>query len=145
MSEEFPLAHPSFRQLIETAKFGDRDWRDIETLRAGLGPDPQLSASRWLLFLLGISLNQHRQTDKVTSEEVYIDSRGAENLRLLVLEPANESSQESSPRPCLLWAHGGGFVIRRPEIDLPFLSYLVEKTGIVVIVSPASRSLRATF
>ena len=53
----------------------------------------------------------------------------AGDVRALVYRPADDSATTAG----LLWLHGGGYVMGRPEVDHPHSSWLAKELGIVVV------------
>lgn len=66
----------------------------------------------------------------VQSSEMFIPSEGEEHqIRLCVYKPRDSAGQA----PALLWIHGGGYVIGRPEMNAAYVTGLVQELGLVVV------------
>ena len=63
------------------------------------------------------------------SEHWVSASESAPPIRLVIFE--RETS--SASRPALLWAHGGGFVIGRPEQDMAFVERILDHLDIAIV------------
>ena len=54
---------------------------------------------------------------------------GQPAVRLVMLERA----ASSSPRPALLWLHGGGYVVGAPEQDMTLLTRMLERLNVLIV------------
>jgi len=108
---------------------------------ARLAPaDPEL---RTPILALPLSLTSHRAlnvirslperpvpvVDGVTLDERVATVAGADDTRVLVYRPDGVAE----PTGALLWIHGGGLILGRPEMDNDFCSSLARDLGIVVV------------
>lgn len=107
--------------------------------------DPELyMAPLWLPISLtpalrSLSIRQQRRAppaqlpSHVEMAEVLLERpNGGEPLRVLTLQRITRTST-SAARPAILWIHGGGYVIGRPEQDLGFISHLLRHLDVIFI------------
>lgn len=108
---------------------------ELAALVAGLPAPPttvaELAATRAQLD----TLVRQRRAQAMHCPTVAVEERQAPGLpgepavRVLVFRPVGAPS----PRPALLWLHGGGFVAGTPEFDEAQLNELVEAVGCIVV------------
>jgi acetyl esterase/lipase len=94
---------------------------------------PRLRFNRWSLRLLRL-LTRLQPTPKlpvgIRLEQMFILSQTpGHKIRLRIYKP----KEMTSPVPVLVWMHGGGLIIGRPEMDDAFLTRCVQELGIVVV------------
>ena len=107
----------------------------------GLHPDlqraaaksPSFDLNRWNLLLVRLAL--HWLPMPKAPKEIRVenlrnpDGAGRRNLRLRVYRP----SASAAPTPVLLWFHGGGYVIGKPEMDDAVCGQYARELGIAVV------------
>jgi acetyl esterase/lipase len=83
------------------------------------------------LFNLGTYLTPSPRTpDDIRVENPYIRGQGDRTkVRLRIYKPKNIAS----PTPVLIWLHGGGYVMGRPEMDEGRCIDYARKSGILVV------------
>jgi acetyl esterase/lipase len=113
MSNQFSKIHPELQQV---AKKSPKFVFDIKNL--------------WLLnFLMSLAPAQKIPKD-ILVENIHIpDQDGRTKIRLRIYKPKSISS----PTPVLLWLHGGGYVMGRPEMDDRSCIEYVRELGITVV------------
>ncbi len=85
-----------------------------------------LRVVRWLFRLIPTS----RAPDEVTVENVQVPGpEGASPVRVRIYRP----QKAQGPIPALLWIHGGGYVIGRPEMDDINCIDFARELGILVV------------
>ena len=67
--------------------------------------------------------------ESAVGEGVEVSEERAGDVRVLVYRPHGVAA----PTPVLLWLHGGGFVMGRPEVDHQHSSWLATELGVVVV------------
>jgi len=66
----------------------------------------------------------------IQAEERFIPIQDSQRrLRLCIYKP----STLNAPAPALLWMHGGGLVIGRPEMNAAYVRTLIEALGLVIV------------
>ncbi len=94
---------------------------------------PRVDYSRgniWLFNLLTRLIPPSRALEGLRVENVLISRKdGRKKLRLRVYEPGSVEA----PTPVLLWMHGGGYVMGRPEQDDGSCAQYVHELGIKVV------------
>jgi acetyl esterase/lipase len=125
--------------LVESKGIFDESLIKAETM---LDPEMRGLAAAFAAFRLsGSTLEQARRDacahepppldfiDGVRTEivDAYVTRPGGGDLRVLTVKPA-----DLEPRGCVLHLHGGGYVLGRPELALPFLQRLAVRTGCLV-------------
>ncbi len=68
-------------------------------------------------------------SEEVQKDEIIISIQGNNNLRLLILS----AKEKKESVPVILWLHGGGYAIQKPEDELSLMQEFVEHDGSVVI------------
>ena len=67
----------------------------------------------------------------VRIERAHIPSQdGQHQIRLRIYKP---QAAAAAPAPGLLWIHGGGYIIGRPEMDDAFLVRYLQELGLVIV------------
>ena len=102
-------------------------------LQAGINKIPQFTFARWNLWLLRGLLNllpAPKLPESLTIEDVFVPVADSQTkIRLRVYRPKATSSMT----PVLLWMHGGGYIIGKPEMDDGRCIQFVQELGIVVV------------
>ena len=84
----------------------------------------------WLINLIMRLIPSPTTIDGITAENIVINEpKGTSKLRLRLYS----SPSSHSPAPLLLWMHGGGNVMGRPELDDQLCAHYVRETGVMVI------------
>jgi acetyl esterase/lipase len=96
---------------------------------------PELNLSTETLPLVRASLAQMsfgavERPDLTTTEVMVAGPAGAPDVRVLVTRPATRAA---APASGLLWLHGGGYVLGRPEMNEPFIASVAAELGTVVV------------
>ena len=118
MMTTLPLVDPSLRPLLEI-------FPPIDVSPAGR------DAAR--AIVIAMEVEDHGAADglDVTVTERHIDGpQGPGSLRVLIVRPAQAGS---APQGGLLHFHGGGYVIGRPEGNLPFLRATAAAQDCVIV------------
>ncbi len=113
MTNRFDPIHPELR----------RGWKLIPktTFRRG---------TLWLIRLLNNLMPKTKAPIGVRIETLHIQAEDRKRpIRLRVYRPETSDS----PRPGLVWMHGGGMILGKPEIDDPFLLQFVQELGLVIV------------
>ena len=102
-------------------------------LQAAVKMSPSLhysSKSLWLIRLL-ISLIPAPKAPKDASiKNIKIDNKeGNAKIRLRIYQPANHTSGT----PVLIWMHGGGYIIGKPEMEDALCIQFVRELGISIV------------
>ncbi|WEV45350.1 alpha/beta hydrolase [Streptococcaceae bacterium ESL0687] len=84
-------------------------------------------------FLLDRILKRIRPADDISFEEVFIDRDDGSKLRLCIYKPKGYQSMKGLPG--LLWFHGGGYAMGRPEIETRTIENFI-RTSPTVIIAP---------
>jgi acetyl esterase/lipase len=121
--------------LINSEEHKNRMARDLTPvhpeLREVAKTFPRLTFNRWNLWLIRrLMVLQPKQKipDDVQLDQTYVQSQDMKhNIRLRIYKPKVMTA------PVLVWMHGGGLIIGKPEMDDGRLSQLVHKLGIVVV------------
>jgi acetyl esterase/lipase len=89
----------------------------------------------WLIRFVMRLLQGKKSTDDVLIENHFIptDDKTAK-IRLRVYKP----KKLNAPAPVMLWLHGGGYIIGKPELNEALYFQLVRELG-MVIIAPAYR------
>lgn len=105
--------HPELRRIIEKT--------------------PRFSYNRWNIWLIRLMTNlqpKPKIPDDVLIDNIYVQSQDLRyNIRLRVYK----SKAIASPAPALVWMHGGGLVIGKPEMDDKCLIQFARELGIVIV------------
>lgn len=112
MRESIPLIHP---QLQPAARMM-----------------PPLTFSRrnlWLIRFFTSIMPASRAPRDVSIENVYIPGQDGAKIRLRVYKPQDAHA----PLPALLWLHGGGYVIGKPEMNDRRCCAYAREVGITVV------------
>jgi acetyl esterase/lipase len=113
MAKDISVVHPELRQMAKTF--------------------PLIPFRRWNISLfqwLARFQPKGKQPDDILIEEVYIQSQDPDHkIRLQVYKPKNLVT----PSPVLVWMHGGGFFLGRPEQNDLYMFHLVQELGIVIV------------
>lgn len=84
----------------------------------------------WVMNTLISWLPAPKTPKDITIENVVIKGQDAQTIRLRVYKPI---SPPATPMPVLIWLHGGGYVIGKPEMDDRLCTEYVREAGIVVV------------
>lgn len=88
------------------------------------------SKSAWVINTIMSLLPAPKAPKDITIENVVIKGQDAQTIRLRVYKP---TSPPAAPMPVLVWLHGGGYVIGKPEMDDRLCAEYVREAGIVVV------------
>jgi len=94
-------------------------------------------------FFRALAMRQQRRAgpprvpDSITMTQHWAEQPDGSRVRIVTFERAGGGGA-TKPRPAMLWVHGGGYVIGRPEQDVPLMKRILSHMDIV-IVSPAYR------
>ena len=84
----------------------------------------------WLVHLLIKMIPSSRPPAKILVENTFIaGADGQSKIRLRIYKPA----PNSAPTPVLIWLHGGGYIMGKPEMDDRRSLETVRETGISVV------------
>lgn len=87
--------------------------------------------NRWFMNLMFSFMRTPKPPADVRIENIFVERPSAKTkLRLRLYQPAASSN---APTPALLWLHGGGYVIGRPEMDDATCAHFVQALGIKII------------
>ena len=104
-------------------------------------PELQASAKRfpnfvynrrttWLFRLLTDLMPSPKKLEEVRVENTFIPHPdGHTNIRLRIYQPKSVTE----PTPVLLWIHGGGYLIGKPEQDDDSCSHFVRELGLTIV------------
>lgn len=82
----------------------------------------------WLYNLLVALVPAPKSPGNIHVENISIPGNDG-NLRLRLYRPKSASA----PTPVLVWLHGGGYLIGKPEMDDPYCAELVQQLGITIV------------
>ena len=103
----------------------------LQRLAKRIPPITFSSRNLWLLRLMDKVLWNRKVPDDISIENIYIPRHSDTSqirLRIYRLKKAKNSSM-----PALLWLHGGGFILGKPEQDDPLCIQYVRELGINVV------------
>ena len=84
----------------------------------------------WLVQLLIKWMPAAKPPADILVENTYIEgAEGQQKIRLRIYKPASNPA----PTPVLIWLHGGGFIMGKPEMDDRRNMETVCETGIVIV------------
>jgi acetyl esterase/lipase len=83
----------------------------------------------WLINLLIRLLPAPKIPEDLIIQNVFITGQDNQKIRLRVYKPKSANA----PTPVLLWMHGGGYIIGKPEQDDGSSAQYVRKLGITVV------------
>lgn len=84
----------------------------------------------WLIKLLISIMPAPRSPEDISIENIKIDGGdGNVKIRLRIYQPINPANA----MPVLIWMHGGGYIIGKPEIEDPICIQFVRELGISII------------
>ncbi|MFZ1399296.1 MAG: alpha/beta hydrolase [Candidatus Promineifilaceae bacterium] len=87
--------------------------------------------NRWFMNLMFSFMRTPKLPADVRVETVWLERPSAKTkLRLRLYQPA---APAATPTPALLWLHGGGYVIGRPEMDDATCAQFVQALGLKII------------
>lgn len=113
MAPDYPQIHPELQAVAKRS--------------------PRFSLNRhnyWLINFLFKLIPAPKLPPDVDLREVFIARQDAQSkIRLRVYRP----NPSISPMPALLWLHGGGYVIGKPEMDDQRCAQFVRELGITVV------------
>lgn len=113
MTDPFSKVHPELQQVAKKS--------------------PKFLLSRrnlWFINLLVRLLLRAKPLEDIRVENIFIPAQGRQNkLRLRIYKPKSVDA----PTPALLWFHGGGYVIGKPEQDDDYCAHYVRELGITVV------------
>ncbi len=82
----------------------------------------------WLMRLIMSIMPKAKTPQSVFIENIFIES-GQAKIRVRVYKP----KMATTPTPVLIWMHGGGYVVGKPEQDDGCCSQYVQELGITVV------------
>jgi acetyl esterase/lipase len=107
-------------------------------LQAAAKSFPKIGYSQrflWLIRLLMKFQSGKKSTDDIVIENRFIPSEDKKaQIRLRIYKPKNLTASA----PCILWIHGGGYIIGKPELNESLYFQMLQELGIVII-APAYR------
>jgi len=113
MNNKFSKIHPELQQVAKKS--------------------PGFSFNRknlWFINLLMQLMPSPKTLDGILVENVFIPSQGVQTkIRLRIYKPKSIAK----PTPVLIWLHGGGYVMGKPEQDDNSCSQYVRELGITVV------------
>ncbi len=68
--------------------------------------------------------------DEIQTEEIWIEEQDDEKLRLVIMKNSNISPENET---AVIWLHGGGYAMKKPEDELILMQKFVERNNAVVI------------
>jgi acetyl esterase/lipase len=83
----------------------------------------------WLLNLLVRLLPAPKTPDDLIIQNVFIPGQDNKSIRLRIYKPKSANT----PTPALLWMHGGGYIMGKPEQDDGSCVQYVRELGITVV------------
>ena len=84
----------------------------------------------WLIKLLISLMPAPKAPNDVSIKNIKIDSRdGSAKVRLRIYQP----TQQTKATPTLIWMHGGGYIIGKPEIEDQICIQFVRELGISIV------------
>lgn len=113
MNNKYSKVHPELQQVVKKS------------------PSITFSNTNIWLFRLLMSLMPARKTSEdILVENVFIAGQGGRTkIRLRIYKPKSITS----PAPVLLWLHGGGYVMGKPEMDDLSCAQYVRELGITIV------------
>lgn len=111
MKYDFSKIHPELQQIAKTS--------------------PKFNVSSKTLWFINVIMSlipPPKTPEDIHIENIFIQSQQAK-IRLRIYKP----KAISKPRPVLIWLHGGGYVMGKPEIDERSCVEYVQKSGISVV------------
>ena len=113
MTDPFSKVHPELQQVAKKS--------------------PKFLLSRrnlWFINLLVRLMVLAKPLEDIRVENIFIPAQGRQNkLRLRIYKPKSVDA----PTPALLWFHGGGYVLGKPEQDDDYCAHYVRELGITVV------------
>lgn len=82
-----------------------------------------------------------KQSDAVILKEIWIETIGNNNLRVLMMKPSIQTEITNA----VLWIHGGGLAMGTPESEYATMLKFVERNGAVVISPDYTYSIDAPY
>lgn len=102
-------------------------------LRNALKKSPSIHHSgknRWLIQLLISLLPAPKAPEGISIKNIKIGSRdGSTKLRLRIYQPV----KPANATPVLIWMHGGGYIIGKPEMEDGVCTQFVRELGISIV------------
>ncbi len=80
-------------------------------------------------------------TRGINYEEKYITGEDGNEVRICVYSP----KEKKENAPGLLWIHGGGYGLGRPEQDFSFIQSFVDASGCVIVAPDYTNSMTAPY
>ena len=88
------------------------------------------SKTLWLIRLLISSMPATKAPEDMSIKNIKIDNRdGNAKIKLRIYQPANRASAS----PVLIWMHGGGYIIGKPEMEDAVCIQFVRELGISIV------------
>ena len=111
MNNQVPKIHPELQQIAKKIPKVNYSKRNL-----------------WLFNSLMRLMPSPKELDSVQVENTFIPRQDDQtNIRLRIYRPKTASA----PTPVLLWIHGGGYIMGKPEIDDVSCSLFVRELAIV--------------
>jgi len=105
---------------------------------------PYLASRNWGIRLMNFmgSFSNGKKIEGLHNEERYIPSKsGGPDIRIRIFKPQNVQGK----MPCLLYNHGGGYLLGNPEMFNDVMRQFIEKRPCVVISADYRRALDAPY
>ena len=113
MHDQFSMIHPELQQIAK------RSPRFVFN-----------KTSTWIINLLMRLMPSPKTLEGILVENIFIPSQdGKTKIRLRLYKPVSTSA----PMPVLIWLHGGGYVIGKPEQDDSSCAQYVRELGITIV------------
>ena len=112
MKKDYSQIHPQLRQIAKKA--------------------PKITYSKKNLWIMNLLMRLGLTTkvpEDLTIENIYIPGQDHQKIRLRIYKPKSVNG----PAPALLWMHGGGYVMGRPEQDDICCIQYARELGIIVV------------
>lgn len=88
------------------------------------------SKNTWLIQALISLIPATKSPKDISIKNFYIDDQdGSSKIRLRIYQP----SHQTSAAPVLIWMHGGGYIIGKPEIEDSLCVQFVRELGINIV------------
>jgi acetyl esterase/lipase len=84
----------------------------------------------WLIRLLISLIPAAKMQDDVSIKNIKIDNKdGSSKIKLRIYQPANHTNAA----PVMIWMHGGGYIIGKPEMEDAVCIQFVRELGISIV------------
>ena len=102
-------------------------------LQDALKKSPSIPYSKnnlWLIRLLVSLLPSPKASEEISIKNIKINNRnGSEKIRLRIYQPVHPAHAA----PVLIWMHGGGYIIGKPEMEDSICLQFVRELGISIV------------